>query len=87
MIVERDRNAPLFVSNGQIKQDFKLIGAYSETIISRNDSILIQVIFLDINDVEIAKAEFEKQNAETAILKIHQYKEILTINLNRGLLK
>ena len=83
-IVERDRNASLFVLNGQISQDFKLIGAYSETIISRNDSTLIQVIFLDINGAEIAKAEFEKQNAETAILKIHDYKETLIINLNRG---
>ncbi len=83
-IVERDRKAPLFVSNGQISQDFKLIGTYKETIIARNDTNFIQIFILDVNDVEIAKAEFEKQNAETATLKIHQYKEILTINLNRG---
>ena len=83
-IVERDRKAPLFVSNGQIIQDFKQIGTYKETIIARNDSNLIQVFIHDSNDVEIAKAEFEHQNAETAILKIHQNKEILTINLNRG---
>ncbi len=33
-IVERDRKAPLFVSNVQISQDFKLIGTYKETIIA-----------------------------------------------------
>jgi hypothetical protein len=83
-LVERDKNAVVFVTNGQIKQDFKLIGTYNKEIISRNDSIICQITFLDIKGVEIAKANFEDVNAETAILNIHNYKDTIIINLNKG---
>ena len=83
-LVERDRNAAVFVTNGQIKQDFKLIATYREETIVRNDSTLSQITFLDTKGIEIAKASFEHVNAETAILNIYKYKEPLIINLNKG---
>jgi hypothetical protein len=83
-LVERDRNAAIFVVNGLIKQDFKLIATYREETISRNDSTLSQITFLDIKGIEIAKASFEHLNGETATLSINNYKEPLIINLNKG---
>jgi len=83
-LVDRDRNAAIFVMNGLIKQDFKLIATYREETISRNDSTLSQITFLDIKGIEIAKASFEHHNGETATLSINNYKEPLIINLNKG---
>ena len=83
-LVERDRNAAIFVTNGLIKQDFKLIGTFKEAVLTKNDSAFIQITFLDIKGVEIAKASFEQKNAETAILNIYNLKEPITVNLNKG---
>jgi hypothetical protein len=83
-LVERDRNAAIFVTNGLIKQDFKLIGTFKEAVLTKNDTAFIQITFMDIKGLEIAKASFEQKNADTAILYIYNLKEPMTVNLNKG---
>lgn len=83
-IVERNKNAPIFLANGFIKQDFKIIGKYNEQILSNEDSSLVKVHFYNIQGIEIANANFYKTSAETAYLSINGLEEVLTINLNPG---
>lgn len=67
-LVERNLDANIFVLNGKITQDFKLVASYiSEKVIIENETYDL-IKFTDIKGLQIAQAEISHTDKGTAFL-------------------